>query len=316
VARFIVRRLLQAIIVLVLASIFTFMIFQVIPNGNPAYRLAGREATPETIAAVSREWGFDKPIYIQYLITVKKIFTGSVVSYTQQVNVLSSIKRGLPATISLAVGAGIIWLTWAILLGLVGALKPGSVLDRVLALISLTLISTPIFVVGTILLYVLAYKSPIFPNGGYVPLTDDPWQWFVHMILPWISLSLASIGLYSRVLRANMLDTINEEYVRMARAKGLSRRRVLFTHVLRTSLIPIVTLWGLDFAAVIGGGAILIESIYNLQGVGQYTAQAVQTLDVPPILVVVMLTAFIVVIMSALVDIAYAFLDPRVRLNA
>jgi peptide/nickel transport system permease protein len=316
VARFVVRRLLQAIIVLALASVFTFLIFQVIPNGNPAYRLAGREATPETIAAVSREWGFDKPIYIQYAITMKKIFTGSVVSYTQQVNVLSSIKRGLPATISLAVGASIIWLAWAILLGVVGALKPGSFIDRALALLSLTLISTPVFVIGAILLYVLAYKSSVFPNGGYVPLTANPWQWFVHMLLPWISLSLGFIGFYSRVLRSNMLDTINEDYVRMARAKGLSRHRVLLAHVLRTSLIPIVSLWGLDFAGVVGGGAILIENVYNLQGVGQYTAQSVQTLDVPPILVIVMFTAFIVVIMAALVDIAYAFLDPRVQLNA
>jgi peptide/nickel transport system permease protein len=316
VARFVIRRLLQALIVLALASVFTFLIFQVIPNGNPAYRLAGREATPETIAAVSREWGFDKPIYTQYLITMKKVFTGSVVSYSQQVNVLSSILRGLPATISLAVGASVIWLAWAILLALVGALKPGTVIDRALALVSLTLISTPVFVVGSILLYVLAYKSTIFPNGGYVPLTENPWQWFLHMLLPWISLSLAFIGFYSRVLRANMLDTINEDYVRMARAKGLSRRRVLFAHVLRTSLIPVVSLWGLDFAGVIGGGAILIENVYNLQGVGQYAAESVQTLDVPPILVIVMFTAFIVVIMAALVDIAYAFLDPRVQLNA
>jgi peptide/nickel transport system permease protein len=316
VARFVVRRLLQALIVLTLASVFTFLIFQVIPNGNPAYRLAGREATPETIASVSREWGFDKPIYTQYLITMKKVFTGSVVSYTQQVNVLSSIERGLPATISLAVGASVIWLAWAIVLGVVGALRPGSVIDRALALLSLTLISTPVFVIGAILLYLLAYKSSIFPNGGYIPVTDNPWQWFVHMLLPWISLSLGFIGFYSRVLRANMLDTINEDYVRMARAKGLSRRRVLLAHVLRTSLIPIVSLWGLDFAGVVGGGAILIENVYNLQGVGQYTAESVQTLDVPPILVIVMFTAFIVVIMAALVDIAYAFLDPRVQLNA
>lgn len=315
-ARFVVRRLLQAILVLFLVSIFTFLIFQVIPNGNPAYRLAGREATPQTIAAVAKEWGFDRPIYVQYVTTMKKIFTGSVVSYSQQVNVLDALKQGLPATISLAVGASVIWLSWAILLALVGAFKPGTLIDRVLGFIALTLISTPVFVVGAVLLYALAYKSPIFPNGGYVPLTQDPWQWFVHMILPWISLSLAFIGFYSRVLRSNMLDTVNEDYVRMARAKGLSRRRVLFAHVLRTSLIPIVSLWGLDFAGVIGGGAILIESVYNLHGIGQYTAQAVATLDVPPILVVVMFTGFIVVIMAAFVDVAYAFLDPRVKLNA
>jgi peptide/nickel transport system permease protein len=136
------------------------------------------------------------------------------------------------------------------------------------------------------------------------------------MILPWFSLSLGFVGFYSRVLRSNMLDTMNEDYVRMARAKGLSGPRVLLAHVLRTSLIPIVSLWGLDFAGVIGGGAILIETIFNLQGVGQYAAQSVQTLDVPPILVIVMFTAFIVVIVAAAVDIVYAFLDPRIQLNA
>jgi peptide/nickel transport system permease protein len=315
-ARFIFRRTLQAVVVLFLVSVFTFLIFQVIPNGNPAFRLAGRTATPEQIAAISRAWGFDKPIYVQYLTTMKKVFTGSVVSYSQQVNVVSSIERGLPATISLAVGASFIWLAWAIVLGLLSARRPGSITDRLLGLLSLTAISTPVFVIGAVLLYFLAYKVSIFPNGGYVPITQDPWQWFVHMILPWFSLSLGFVGFYSRVLRSNMLDTMSEDYVRMARAKGLSGRRVLLAHVLRTSLIPIVSLWGLDFAGVIGGGAILIETIFNLQGVGQYAAQSVQTLDVPPILVIVMFTAFVVVIVAAAVDILYAFLDPRIQLNA
>lgn len=315
-ARFIFRRTLQAVVVLFLVSVFTFLIFQVIPNGNPAFRLAGRTATPEQIAAISRAWGFDKPIYVQYLTTMKKVFTGSVVSYSQQVNVVGSIERGLPATISLAVGASLIWLAWAIVLGLLSARRPGSITDRLLGLLSLTAISTPVFVIGAVLLYFLAYKASIFPNGGYVPITQDPWAWFAHMILPWFSLSLGFVGFYSRVLRSNMLDTMNEDYVRMARAKGLSARRVMFAHVLRTSLIPIVSLWGLDFAGVIGGGAILIETIFNLQGVGQYAAQSVQTLDVPPILVIVMFTAFVVVIVAAAVDILYAFLDPRIQLNA
>ncbi|HZS59115.1 MAG TPA: ABC transporter permease [Gemmatimonadaceae bacterium] len=315
-ARFVVRRTLQAVVVLFLVSVFTFLIFQVIPNGNPAFRLAGRTATPEQIRAISRAWGFDRPIYVQYLTTMKKVFTGSVVSYSQQVNVLNSIERGLPATISLAVGASVIWLAWAIVLGLLSARRPGSMTDRMLGLLSLTAISTPVFVIGAVLLYFLAYKVSIFPNGGYIPLTKNPWQWFAHMILPWFSLSLGFVGFYSRVLRSNMLDTMNEDYVRMARAKGLSGSRVLLAHVLRTSLIPIVSLWGLDFAGVVGGGAILIETIFNLQGVGQYAAQSVQTLDVPPILVIVMFTAFIVVVVAAAVDILYAFLDPRIQLNA
>jgi peptide/nickel transport system permease protein len=157
---------------------------------------------------------------------------------------------------------------------------------------------------------------PIFPNGGYVPITQDPFQWFTHLILPWITLSVLFIGFYSRVLRSNLLDVMGEDYVRTARAKGLSEHRVLVRHVLRTSLIPIVSLWGLDFAAVIGGGAIITETVFNLQGVGQYAAQSIQSLDVPPVLVIVMFAAFAVVLLAALVDILYAYLDPRIRLSA
>jgi len=316
VTRFVVRRSLQTLVVLLLVSIFTFLIFQVIPNGDPAARMAGRTATPEQIAAIARTWGFDRPVYIQYLETMKKIFSGSVVSYSQQINVVSQIQRGLPATVSLAVGASLIWLVLGIAVGLASALRPGRLLDRALAFLALTSISAPVFVIGAVLLYLFAYKTSILPSGGYVGLSNDPWQWFLHMLLPWISLSLPFIGFYSRVLRSNVLDVKHEDYVRMARAKGLTGRRVLLAHVLRTSLIPIVSLWGLDFAGVIGGGAILIESIFDLQGVGQYAAQSIQTLDVPPIMVIVMYTAVLVVVVAAFVDVLYAFLDPRISLNA
>jgi peptide/nickel transport system permease protein len=244
------------------------------------------------------------------------VFTGSVISYTQKINVIDQIRRGLPATVSLALGAGLIWLFWGIVLGLVSAVKAGRFSDRALAVLSLTGISTPVFVVGAILLYVLAFLVPIFPNGGYVPITQDPFQWFWHLVLPWFTLSVLFIGFYSRVLRSNLLDVMGEDYVRTARAKGLSEHQVLVRHVLRTSLIPIVSLWGLDFAAVIGGGAIITETVFSLQGVGQYAAQSIQSLDVPPVLVIVMFAAFAVVLLAALVDIVYAYLDPRIRLSA
>jgi peptide/nickel transport system permease protein len=156
----------------------------------------------------------------------------------------------------------------------------------------------------------------LFPNGGYVEFTENPFEWFHHLILPWTALAILFIGVYSRVLRGNILDTMNEDYVRTARAKGLSERRVMFKHVLRNSMVPIVTLWGLDFAVVIGGGAILTETVFNLQGVGQYAADSIGQLDVPPILAVTLFGAFFVVFFNALVDIAYAALDPRVRLEA
>jgi peptide/nickel transport system permease protein len=314
--RFVVRRLISMVLVLVAISIFTFLIFQAIPNGDPAQRLAGRTATPETVAAIRRTWGFDKPIYDQYLLTMKNIFTGNVISYTQQVDVEQQIADGLPATLSLAIGAAVIWLVLGVILGLISATHAGGLLDRGLTALALVGVSTPVFLLGALLLYFLAFKLGLFPNGGYVPLTGDPIQWLYHMILPWAALSALYIGVYSRVLRSTVLDTLNEDYVRTARAKGISERRVLVHHVLRNSLIPIVSLWGLDFAAVVGGGAILTESVFNLHGVGQYAAQSISQLDVPPVLVIVMLGSFFVVLLSALMDIVVALLDPRVKLAA
>jgi peptide/nickel transport system permease protein len=315
-ARFLVRRLFAMIGVLFAISVLTFLIFQAIPNGDPAVRLGGRNSTPETRAAIRKDWGFDKPIYEQYGITMKKVFTGTVVSYSQQINVVDEIKRDLPATLSLAIGAGIIWLGFGILFGVISAVKAGKFTDTSLTVLSLVGVSTPVFLLGALMLWAFSYKLQIFPSSGYVPLTQNPWGWLTHLILPWFVLSVLFIGFYSRVLRSNILDTINEDYVRTARAKGLSERRILIHHVLRNSLIPVVSLFGLDFAAVIGGGAILTETVFNLQGVGQYAANSIQQLDVPPVLVITMFGAFFVVVLSAVVDIIYAVLDPRIRLSA
>ena len=312
--RFLVRRLFAMVLVLFAISVLTFLIFQAIPNGDPALRLAGRLATPQQVADVRAQWGFDKPIYDQYFTMMGKIFDGSVVSYTQQVNVLQEIRRDLPATLSLAIGAGIIWLGMGILFGVLAALSAGKFLDRGLTVLSLIGVSTPVFFLGAMMLYYLGYKWSLFPLGGYIPLTKNPWQWFTHLLMPWFALSVLFIGVYSRVLRSTMLDTLNEDYVRAARAKGIGRSRLMLRHVLRNSLIPVIALFGLDFAAVIGGGAILTESVFGLHGVGQYAADSIGRLDVPPILVITMLTAFTVVVLGAVVDIIYALLDPRIRL--
>jgi peptide/nickel transport system permease protein len=314
-ARFAIRRLVSTLFVLVAISILTFLIFQAIPNGDPALRLVGRTSNPETIAAVRKSWGFDKPIWNQYIITMHKVLTGKVISYTQQIKVISQIRQGLPATVSLAVGSSVIWLFLSIVFGMFSAIKAGRFSDRALTVLALTGISTPVFVLGAVALYVLAYLTHVFPNGGYVPFTQSPWQWLYHLILPWLTLAVLFIGFYSRILRSNVLDTMGEDFVRTARAKGLSERRVLVRHVLRTSLIPIISLWGLDFAGVVGGGAILTEQVFNLHGVGQYAAQSIGALDVPPVLVIVMFGAFAVVVMSAVIDVVYAFLDPRIRLS-
>jgi peptide/nickel transport system permease protein len=314
-ARFIARRLGSLVAVLFAITVLTFLIFQAIPDGNPALRMAGRLASPQDVHDISTQWGFEKPIYVQYVKTMEKVLDGSVISYTQQVNVEQEIVRDLPPTISLAVGAGVIWLVLGVLFGLLSAVYAGRLLDRVLTVLALTGISMPVFFLGAIMLYWLGYEWHLLPLEGYVPLTSDPWGWFTHMLMPWIALSVVSIGVYSRVLRANVLDVMGEDYVRTARAKGLSERRVLIHHVLRNSLMGIVTLWGLDFAWVIGGGAILVESVFNLGGVGEYAAQSIGRLDVPPVMVITMLVACAVVVLSALVDVAYAVLDPRVRLS-
>jgi peptide/nickel transport system permease protein len=312
--RFVLNRALGAIALLIAVSILTFLIFQAIPSGDPALRLAGRLATPQDVQNVRHQWGFDQPIYVQYVKTMGKIFSGTVVSYTQQINVMDEIKRGLPATISLAVGAGIIWFSLGVLFGFLSAMRAGRLLDRGLTVLALIGVSTPVFFLGAMMLYYLGFKAKLFPLGGYVKLTDNPWEWFYHLLMPWAALSVLFIGVYSRVLRGTILDTINEDYVRAARAKGISERRVMVRHVLRNSMIPVISLFGLDFAAVIGGGAILTESVFQLHGVGQYAADSIFRLDVPPVLVIAMFTAFTVIILGALVDIVYAVLDPRIRL--
>jgi peptide/nickel transport system permease protein len=312
--RFILNRVVGAIALLIAVSLLTFLIFQAIPNGDPALRLAGRLATPQDVQNVRHQWGFDQPIYVQYVKTMQKIFSGSVVSYTQGINVMDEIKRGLPATISLAVGAGIIWFSLGVLFGFLSAMSAGGLLDRMLTVLALIGVSTPVFFLGAMMLYYLGFKAGWFPLGGYVKLTSNPWQWFYHLLMPWFALSVLFIGVYSRVLRGTILDTINEDYVRAARAKGISERRVMVRHVLRNSLIPVISLFGLDFAAVIGGGAILTESVFQLHGVGQYAADSIQRLDVPPVLVIAMFTAFTVIILGAIVDVIYALLDPRIRL--
>jgi peptide/nickel transport system permease protein len=310
---FAVKRFASAILVLFLVSILTFLIFFAIPNGNPALRLAGKTATPQDIAIVTKTYGFNQPIWVQYVKTMKQIFNGSIESYTQHVTVFSQIQRGFPATLSLAIGAAVIWMVVGVALGVIGALRAGKASDVAITTVNFIGISAPTFVVGALLLYVFAYKLRIFPSGGYVPLSANPAQWFSHLVLPWITLAVLYIGIYAQVLRSSVLDSMTTDAVRTANAKGLSKQRVLMKHILRVSLIPIISLWGLDFAAVLGGAAIVVEVVFNLNGIGEYTAQAVASLDVPPVLVVTLFGAFFVVLMNAIVDILYAVLDPRIR---
>lgn len=312
---FIARRLAQMVVVLFAVSVLTFLIFNVIPNGDPAVRMAGKSPTQSQVEAIRADWGFDKSLPVQYVETMRNVFGGSAISYFTQLNVRDEIVAGIPRTLSLAAGAAVLWMLGGIALGLLGASRAGQLSDRLITLLALTGVSLPVFWLGALMSHYLGFKAGLFPNGGYVPLTEDPLEWAYHLILPWTALAILFIGFYSRVLRSNLLDTMGEDYVRTARAKGLSEQQVMRRHVLRNSLIPIVTLWGLDFGAVVAGGAILIEVVFDLQGVGQYAAESVQQLDVPPVLAVTLFGAFFIVVLNTVVDIIYAALDPRIRLT-
>jgi peptide/nickel transport system permease protein len=316
--RFTVRRLINMVFVLWAVSVLAFVVFMVLPGGGEdqaALRIAGRNANEATVREVKQKWGLDDPLPAQYVDMMKKVFTGDLISYVNQINVREEIVRGIPRTASLVIGAGIIWLFFGIVFGVLSAVYAGRFTDRALNVLALVGISLPVFWVGLVLLYYLTDRIALFPPGGYTELSEDPVDWAYHLILPWFALSILFIGFYSRVLRSNILDISNEDYVRTARAKGLSERRVLIRHTLRNALIPIVTLFGLDFGAALGGGAILTESVFGLQGVGQYAAESTGRLDLPPIMGVVLYGAFFVVLLNAIVDIAYAYLDPRIRLQ-
>jgi peptide/nickel transport system permease protein len=313
--RFVIRRLAAMVAVLFAVSVLTFLIFNVIPNSDPAARIAGKNATPQLIANVRKDFGLDKSLPEQYVTMMKQVFSGDLISYSSRLNVDDQIARGLPATFSLCIGAAVIWMLFGIALGYFSAVRAGGLTDTGLTVLALVGISLPVVWLGAMLLYVFSTKLQLFPNGFYVPLDQDPVQWAYHLILPWTTLAILFAGFYSRVLRSNMLDVMNADYVRTARAKGLSEHRVRTRHVLRNSLIPIISLFGLDFAAVIGGGAILVESVFSLNGVGQYAADSIKNQDLPPIMAITLFGAFFVVFFNAIVDIAYAWLDPRIRLG-
>jgi peptide/nickel transport system permease protein len=311
--RFIARRLVGMVAVLFAVSVVVFVIFNIVPS-DPAQQLAGKNATPQLVANIEKEWGFDKSLPEQYATMMRKVFTGDLVSYEGREPVDERIAEGIPATFSLCIGAAVIWMFFGLLFGYLSAVRAGGWLDRALTILAVTGISMPVFWLAAVLLNYLAYQTEIFPAGQYVELTSDPIEWASHLILPWVTLAILYVGFYSRVLRSNMLDVMNEDYVRTARAKGLSERQVMSRHVMRNSLIPIVTLFGLDFGALLGG-AILIEALFSLNGIGQYGYEAIIHFDLPPVMAITLFGAFFIVLFNALVDIAYAWLDPRIRLG-
>jgi peptide/nickel transport system permease protein len=317
----VLRRLGHMFFVMLGISIIVFLIFFATPGSDPASRIAGRNASPETLAAVRQSFGLDKPLPVQYVILMKKLFvTRDLTSFVNRgQEVIPEVMQAAPVTLSLVTGAAVIWMVLGVGIGLLSAATRGSVLDRVLMALGLIGISMPVYWVGEIMnllsqsrLHDTALFSWV-PALGYHAFASNPLTWFQGLVIPWITLAIMYIGLYGRVLRANLIEALQEDYIRTARAKGLSETRVLLRHALRTSMITLITLFGLDFGALVGGAAVLTEVVFGLPGIGKLTYDALQNLDLPVIMATVIYGSFFVVMANAAVDLLYVVLDPRVR---
>jgi peptide/nickel transport system permease protein len=317
----IVQRIGQMAFVLFGISMTVFLIFFATPGVDPAARIAGRNASPEVLEAVRKSFGFDQPFYVQYAIMMKKIFiTGDLTSFVNRGwKVVPAVLNTIPVTLSLVIGAAVLWVIFSVIIGVVAAAFRGSVVDKALMILGLIGISMPVYWLGEVMNLITqsrfhdTWMFSWVPPLGYKNFSDDPKGWFLTLIIPWITLSILYIGLYGRVLRASITEALQEDYIRTARAKGLSETRILLRHALRTSMISFVTLFWLDFGALVGGSALLTEVVFGLQGVGKLTYDALQNLDLPIIMTTVLYASFFVVLANALVDVVYILLDPRVR---
>jgi peptide/nickel transport system permease protein len=325
VGAYIVRRVLWAVLVVLVVTLLTFFIFYVLPPGDPARRFAGRAPTAETIAAVRKEFGLDKPWYEQYGIFVKDLVTGDQYgwpglgfSYDTGVPVRDELFHRLPRTLFLAIGAAILWVLMGVTIGVISAVRRGTRLDRAAMGFALFGVSAPVFWLGLVALYLFSDTGGgpewlrVLPGTGYVPFSQSPKEWFLHLILPCFVLSLLYAAFYARMTRGNLIDTMGEDYIRTARAKGLSERKVIMKHGLRASLTPVVTMFGMDFALLIGG-AVITETVFNWQGVGAWVVGATFNSNLPVVVAVVLTGAIFVALFNLAVDITYAYLDPRVR---
>jgi peptide/nickel transport system permease protein len=321
-ARFLIRRSLQGLFVLWLMTVTVFLIFFIGPGpGAVARTLAGRQATPAQVAAVSHRLLLDRPIYVQYGHFIWLLLHGNLgYDYYHQQSVNSLIASAFPITLSLVIGASIIWLFLGVLTGIISAVKTRSIWDRMFTLLALFFYSMPSFVLGFLLILGLYYEFTIhhvnlFPAPGtWVAFTSNPLQWAHVLVLPWLTLALVSAATYTRLTRGSMLDVSGEDYIRTARSKGMRERRVIFKHNLRASLTPVVTQFGLDVGTLIGG-AIITEAVFNLPGLGYTAVNAIGQQDLPVVIGIVIVASAGVVVANLLVDILYAVLDPRVRLN-
>ncbi len=316
--RYVVRRVLWGVVLLLIVSALTFLIFYTFPSADPAALRAGRQATPQLIEQIRRNLGLDRPVYVQFWRYLKDLVLHFDLGYSYQnnVSVRSQIFARLPATISLTVGAVVIWMVLGITVGVISAVRRGSLLDRAVMGAALVAISAPVYWLGLIALFLFSSdigRVHLFSGAGsYVPLSEDPGRWFSSLVLPWLVLAAAFSAFYARMVRGNLIEVMGEDYIRTARAKGLSERRVTFRHGLRAALTPIVTMAGLDIGILLGG-AVLTETVFNIPGIGRFAYDAIINSDLPAIQGTVLFGAFFIIVANLAVDILYAFLDPRVR---
>src|SRR3954451_3627164 len=319
---YIARRLLWVVFLLFMITLITFVIFSVLPSGDPAVLRAGRQPSPQLIAAIREQLGLDKSKPVQFINYIGNIlpFLGHNgfdfgFSYQNQQDVLPAILDRLPTTIFLTLGAVILWLCIGLPIGILSAVRTGTWYDRLAMGIALVFISAPVYFLGLVALYLFANDIGVFPilpgNSAYEQASGF-FGTGEALTLPWFVLAAAFAAVYARFLRGNLIDTLQEDFIRTARAKGLSERRVLFRHGVRAAITPIVTLLGLDIGILLGG-AILTETVFNIQGIGRYAYDAITNSNLPVIQGTVLFGAFFIVIMSLIVDILYAFIDPRVR---
>ena len=297
----------------------TFLVFFKLPNGDPALRFAGKSATTENLALIRQRLHLDQPFYVEYAYFVKTFFTGDEYgwpglgySYGSYAPVRDQVLERAPRTLFLILGAATIWLVLGVSIGVLSAVRRRTAVDRAAMGFALFGISAPVFWLGLMALYLIWKKLGLTSGSGYTPIDQGIGQWFGHLILPWSVLALLYIAIYARLTRNNLLETLGEDYIRTARAKGLTERRVILKHGLRASLTPIVTIFGLDIALLVGG-AIITESVFNIQGLGWLAFNGAITQDLPTVIGVVICTATAVALANLIVDIIYAFLDPRVR---
>ncbi|MEU4230674.1 ABC transporter permease [Nonomuraea sp. NPDC026600] len=316
--RFLLRRALLGVLVLWLVTLGTFLLFFVAPS-DPARTLAGRQATPEQVELIRHNLGLDRPTLVQYLDYLNRLIHGDLgQSYFSGESIGKILSEDFPPTASLVIGGAILWVVIGVGAGVISATRARSLLDRVVTFLALAAVSMPTFVVGLLLLYFLFFQlsmagAPVLPPDSYVSFTDSPGEWARHLILPWITLAMVQAASYVRLTRGSMLDTLGEDYIRTARAKGVPEGQVIYRHGLRAALTPVVTQLGVDVGTLIGG-VVVTESVFGLGGIGQAVVQAFVSGDLPVIMGVVVLATTAVVLANLLVDIAYGLLDPRIRL--